>query len=91
MKIDFKAIPIAFDFAQPQPADVRKIVGNTINQSTSDIGLAEVAKRIYFSEEPTEVPGEYREEIVQIITNTKHIVAPAKIALLHALREEETE
>lgn len=66
-KIDFSKMKIQLTFeGQPVEMDVRKTVGNTIRQNTSDIGLDELARTIYFSEGEVEIPEEYIPDILRI-------------------------
>jgi hypothetical protein len=66
-KINFKTLRIQLTFeGEPVEMDVRKIVGNIIRQNTSDIGLDELARKIYFSEGEVEIPDEYVGPILHI-------------------------
>ena len=63
--IDFKNVPVELRIGEPEPTDVRRSVGNAINRNTSDIGLADFARKVFYSEEPVEIPTEYIVEITQ--------------------------
>ena len=60
MKVNFKAMPVEVKFGEPEVMDVRHTVGNTINRSTSEIGLADLARQIYYDDDPVEIPEVYR-------------------------------
>lgn len=69
-KVNFKEMSIQLTFeGQPAVLDVRKTVGNTIRQNTADIGLDELARKIYFSEDEVEIPDEYIQAIIRISEN----------------------
>lgn len=85
--IDFSKIPVELRFGEMTETDMRRSVGNAINRNTSDIGLADFARKIFYSEEPVKIPSEYAEEIIRIVTRDEYLLAPAKVAVLHLIRE----
>lgn len=85
--IDFKNVPVEIRISEAEPTDVRRSVGNAINRNTSDIGLADFARKIFYSEEPVEIPAAYAEEITRIVTRDEYLLAPAKVAVLGLIRE----
>lgn len=85
--IDFSKIPVELRFGEVTETDVRRSVGNAINRNTSDIGLADFARKIFYSEEPVEIPAAYGEEIIRIVTRDEYLLAPAKVAVLGLIRE----
>lgn len=87
-KIDFSAIEVEMSFGEPRPADIRKELGNLINRSTSDIALADIARAIYYSEGPVDVPDQYAGEIAEIVRGSSFI-APAKSAVIRLLAPEQ--
>lgn len=85
--IDFKNVPVELRIGEPEPTDVRRSVGNAINRNTSDIGLADFARKVFYSEEPVEIPTEYIVEITRIVTRDEYLLAPAKVAVLGLIQE----
>lgn len=85
--IDFKNVPVEIRIGEAEPTDVRRSVGNAINRNTSDIGLGDFARKIFYAEEPVEIPMEYVGEITNIITRDEYLLAPAKVAVLHLIQE----
>ena len=85
--IDFSKVPVEIRIGEAEATDVRRPVGNAINRNTSDIGLADFARKIFYSEEPVEIPSEYAEEIIRIVTRDEYLLAPAKVAVLDLIRE----
>lgn len=91
MKVNFKEVRVEVKFGEPETMDTRQVVGNTINARTADIGLADLAREIYYSEEPVEVPERYRSAIVAIIREAGNIIAAGKKAIIAALTPEAEE
>lgn len=85
--IDFSKIPVELRFGEVTETDMRRSVGNAINRNTSDIGLADFARKIFYSTEPVEVPAEYAGEISRIVTRDEYLLAPAKVAVLSLIGE----
>ncbi|WP_418549424.1 hypothetical protein [Parabacteroides goldsteinii] len=85
--IDFKNVPVEIRIGEAEPTDVRRSVGNAINRNTSDIGLADFARKIFYAEAPVEIPAEYVREITGIVTRDEYLLAPAKVAVLGLIRE----
>jgi len=85
--IDFSKVSFEFRIGEPETADMRKIIGNAVNQNTSDIGLADFARKIYYTEGPIELPAEYASKIVEIVEASPNIIAAAKIAVVKEIRE----
>ncbi len=85
MKVNFKAMPVEVKFGEPEVMDVRHTVGNTINRSTSEIGLADLARQIYYDDDPVEIPEVYRPVIIAIITDADNILGAGKKAIIGAL------
>lgn len=85
--IDFSKIPVELRFGEMTETDMRRSVGNAINRNTSDIGLADFARKIFYSEEPVEIPAAYAEEVTRIVTRDEYLLAPAKVAVLGLIQE----
>lgn len=85
--IDFSKIPVELRFGEVTETDMRRSLGNAINRNTSDIGLADFARKIFYSEEPVEIPAAYTEDITRIVTRNEYLLAPAKVAVLGLIRE----
>lgn len=85
--IDFSKVLVEYRIGEPEEMDVRRSVANEINQHTADIGLADFARKIYYSKEPVEIPEEYVDKIVLIVTHSSTIIAAAKTAVTTLIRE----
>ena len=85
MKVNFKAMPVEVKFGEPEVMDVRHTVCNTINLSTSDIDLADLALQIYYDDGPFNIPEVYRPVIIAIITDADNILGAGKKAIIGAL------
>lgn len=85
--IDFKNVPVEFRIGEAEPTDIRRSVGNAINRNTSDIALADFARKIFYSVEPIEIPVEFIPEITRIVTRDEYLLAPAKTAILTLIQE----
>lgn len=81
IKVDFRKVKVQITFeGDPVEIDMRKMLGNLIHQNTPDIGLDELARTIYFSDSEVEVPDEYIDPILNIVSN--NICVPAQKALI---------
>lgn len=72
--VDFSKISVQLTFeGAPRIIDFRKPLGNAIRAAAGDIGLDEFARKIYFSEGPVEVPGEYFAFIKHVVKDKYNI------------------
>lgn len=85
--IDFSKVPVEYRFGEPQEMDIRHAVGNAINQGTSDIGVMDFARKVYYSEEPVEIPVGYANDILGGITSSKTMLAAAKVAATKLIKD----
>lgn len=85
--IDFSKVPVEIRIGEAEPTDVRRSMGNAINRNTSDIALADFARKIFYSTEPVEIPVEFIPEITRIVTRDEYLLAPAKMAVLRLIQE----
>ena len=66
-EIDFSRLKVQMDFeVDAEVFDLRKEMGNNIRRNTADIGLDELARQIYFSTGPVEIPEEYIQPVKDI-------------------------
>lgn len=80
MKIDFSKLTVQMAFEGPtETFDLRKDIGNCIRRNTSDIGLDELAKTIYFSDGPVDIPSEYESQLKDIIS--RNYIVPVQQAI----------
>lgn len=85
--IDFSKMPVEFRIGEAEETDLRRSVGNALNRNTTDIGLADFARKIYYSDAPVEIPAAYVEEITRIIRHDRLLLAPTKLAVLKCVQE----
>ncbi|MCF2583382.1 hypothetical protein [Bacteroides caecigallinarum] len=85
MKVDFKKIMVEINFeGDLVEVDTRKELANALYQTTSDIGLADFAREIYYSDGEVEVPEEYIEPILNI--SASRFIVPVQKALSDKLK-----
>lgn len=85
--IDFSKVPVEIRIGEAEPIDIRRSVGNAINRNTADIALADFARKIFYSDEPVEIPAEYVVEITRIVNRDEYLLAPTKMAVLGLIQE----
>lgn len=84
-KVDFKKIMVEINFeGDLVEVDIRKELANALYQTTSDIGLADFAREIYYSEEAIEVPEEYIKPILNM--SASRFIVPVQKALSDKLK-----
>lgn len=72
--VDFSKVSVQLTFeGAPKILDMRKPLGNAIRAAAGDIALDEFARRVYFSEEPMEVPTEYVPFILQVVRDKYNV------------------
>lgn len=85
-KVDFKKLMVEINFeGDLVEVDTRKELANALYQTTSDIGLADFAREIYYSEGEIEVPKEYIEPILNV--SAKRFIVPVQRALADIMKE----
>lgn len=85
MKVSFEKLIIEVNFeGETMAIDVRHQLGNAIYQTTSDIGFADFAREIYYSEGEIEVPEEYIDPILSV--SAQRFVVPVQKALNKLLK-----
>lgn len=83
---DFTKVSIEVEFEKFEEVNVSKLVGNTIHINTADIGVDDLARKIY-REGKAEISDEnIRKQIVAIVMQSG-IVAPVKLALKKLLED----
>lgn len=85
--IDFSNVPVELRIDEPEPVDMRRSLGNTINRNTADIGLSDFARKIYYSEAAITIPEEYVQPIISIVTHVDNLLAPAKKAVIRLIND----
>lgn len=89
VRVDFSKVAVQVTFeGEPHVVDYRKDLGNTIRANTGDIGLDELAREIYFSEGPVEIPEQYVEAILSIVRRL--YIVPAQRAFEELLTVKES-
>jgi hypothetical protein len=93
-KIDFTKLKIFWSFDEEaagtsHDVNIAKPLANIMKYSGSvllDIGWEELAKEIYYSKGPVEVPAEYIPSIIQVVTENGNIPAATKRAIIQSLK-----
>lgn len=66
MKIDFSKVRVQMEFEGPsQTVDIRKLLGNHIHQTTGDLAMDQLARDIYFSQQPVELTQEQAQSVLE--------------------------
>ena len=66
MKINFAQIAVRMEFEGPsQTVDIRKPLGNHIHQTTGDLAMDQLARDIYFSQQPVELTQEQAKAVLE--------------------------
>lgn len=66
MKINFAKISVQMEFEGPsQDVDIRKPLGNHIHQTTGDLAMDQLARDIYFSQQPVELTQEQAQAVLE--------------------------
>lgn len=71
---DFTKLSVETEFDVFDEIDVSKVIGNTIHKGVSDIGLDDIARKIYHDGK-VEISSAEAESIQKIIINSNLIVA----------------
>lgn len=75
---DFTVLEIEVEFGKFEKVDVSKPIANEIHTGTADIGVDDIARKIYY-EGKVEIPDEMvRRQIVEIIMQSRKIVSIKK-------------
>lgn len=87
MTIDLRRLRVEYAFGELREVDARKDVANTIHQRTADIGVDDLARTLYYSDKPVEIPAGMVAEVRRIIKGSD-LVVYVKRALLARLDNE---
>lgn len=84
---DFTNLQIEIEFGKYEAMDFSKPIANEIHVGTADIGVDDIARKIYY-EGKVEIPDEaIRQQIVDIVMLSRKIV-PLKLAIKKLLLNE---
>ena len=90
-KVDFTHMKVQISFdGQCRTVNVAKDLGNDMmfNSSVlSDIGFEDLARKIYYSEGPVDIPEQYIQPMLRVISECNYI-ATVKRYLIKALSNE---
>lgn len=90
MKANFKKLRGEVAFDEFKEVDIARQLGNYIHATTSDIGLDDVARVIYYSEGEVEIPDELAQGIIDLVNRPQcNFLAWAKRAIINELTEKE--
>lgn len=88
MKANFKKIQAEVSFGEFKEMDVAKDLGNFIHSNTTDIGLDDVAREIYYSEGEVEISTEHANAIKAMVVSKECLFFVAfKKAIIKQLTE----
>lgn len=88
MKANFKELNVEVRFGEFEPMDVTKVLGNYLHANTSDIGLDDVARAIYYSDGEIEIVEDMAQAIVTMVKQNRcPLVAAIKRAVIEMLSE----
>ena len=79
---------VEFEFGDFRTVDCRRDVANAIHRGTADIGVDDIARKLYYTAGPVEIPQHMVKEITGIV-RTSNLVAYVKRAVLDKLKETE--
>ena len=85
-QVDFGKVKVQLTFeGNPVEMDIRKAFGNIIHQNTADLGVDELARKIYFSDGEVEIPEEYISILLDI--SSRNMNVPAQNAIRELLEK----
>ena len=90
MKLDLSHLSVEQDFGAFREVDARKDVANAIHRGTADIGVDDLARKLYYSASPVEIPPHMVREITNVVTHSA-LVAYVKRAVLDVLKGKEAD
>ena len=78
-KIDFTKLEVQVSFdGTKKMLNIAKVLGNDMMYNSSvicDIGFEELARRIYFSDGPVDIPDQYIAPMVRVVNECNYIAA----------------
>ena len=87
MKVNFKQIKVEASFGEFVPIDMTKDLGNYIHAHTTDIGIDDTARIIYYSDGEVEISEEHAAAIVSMMEQSDcPFLAFAKKAVINELK-----
>lgn len=88
MKVNFKKLRVEVSFGDFKELDVAEAVGNFIHSVTSDIGLDDIAREIYYSTGEIELSEKHANLIICLIEDDRcSLIAAIKKAIIIKLKE----
>ena len=88
MKANFKKIQAEINFGEFKEVDLAKELANFIHNNTTDIGLDDVAREIYYSEGEVEISTEHTNAIKAMVGSKE---CPFFVAFKKAIIKQLTE
>ena len=86
MKVNFKALEVEVSFGEYKCLDISKPFANFIHSRTSDIGLDDIARCVYYSDGEVEIEDVYLSLIVEMVKDPEcPFLAGIKKAVIKAL------
>lgn len=84
IKIDLSALMVEAEFGKMAQVDARHDVANAIHKATSDIGVDDLARKLYYAKGEVEIPP-YQLQAVTDIIRRSSLLAFVKKAVLERL------
>jgi len=82
-KVNFKELPVQIELeGEAVKIDVRKDIGNFIYQNSRDLGVLELARKIYHSDGEIEM-SQQELTILKTLIEESRITLPLRLALLN--------
>lgn len=86
--LNLSHLQVEYVFGEYRQVDARKDVANTIHRCTADIGVDDLARKLYYSQGSVEIPASMVKEI-RVIIERSGLVAYVKRAVMAALDGKE--
>jgi len=85
IKVDFRKLSVQTTFeGKPHVIDFRHQLGNSIRNNTNDIGVDDLARKIYFTDGEVDIPVDLVNFILEVVKSGYTV--PVQIAMTNILK-----